>query len=123
VQQQLELLLAADERGQRGPAQRLEPAQNAAFADHAPGALRFDEAGELPRPEILDLEERADLPPRALGHDERIRCSERLKPCGEVRRLANDPPLLRRARADQIADDSEAGRDADAQPQPLRRLQ
>jgi hypothetical protein len=34
----------------------------------------------VPRSEILDLEERADLPPSILGDNERIRCGERLQP-------------------------------------------
>jgi hypothetical protein len=46
-QQQVDLLPAADERGQRRRAQRLEPARDAAFADDAPGALRFRETREL----------------------------------------------------------------------------
>ena len=71
-QQQIELLVAPDER-RRLRAQRLEAAQDAAFADHAPGALRLGKAGERLRPEILEFEQRADLPPRALGDDERAR--------------------------------------------------
>jgi hypothetical protein len=41
----------------------------------------------------------------------------------QVRRLADDRTLLGLARADEIADDHEAGGNADANPQPLGRLE
>ena len=85
-------------------AKRLEAAQNAALADHAPGALRFSKTGKWLRPEILQLEQRTDLPSRAIGNDERARCGQSLQPGGQVRRLADNPALLRGARTDQIAD-------------------
>jgi hypothetical protein len=53
-------------------AQRLEPAQNGAFANYAPSALRLGKAGKRLRPEILELEEVADLPTSALGNEEGI---------------------------------------------------
>src|SRR5687767_14128301 len=99
-QQQIELFVAAEERRRLRP-QSLEAAQHPTFADHAPGALRCGEAGERPRPEILDLEQGADLPSRALGNDERARWGQRLQPSSEVRRLANNPAFLRGTRADQ----------------------
>ena len=48
-------------------------------------------------------------------------CGQRLQPGGEVRRLADDPALLRRARADQIADHDEPAGDAEPHVQRLRR--
>jgi hypothetical protein len=119
-QQQVDLLPAADERGQRRRAQRLEPAQDAAFADDAPGALQFRETRELPRSEILDLEERADLAPRTVTSHERARLGQRLHPGSEVRRLADHSALLRRAHADQIADHDEAAGDAEPHIQRFR---
>jgi hypothetical protein len=77
----------------------------------------------LLRSEILDLEERADLPPRALGNHQRIRRREPLKPRGKVRGLADDRPLLRRTTADKIADDDQAAGDAEPHPQPFPPLQ
>jgi hypothetical protein len=111
-QQQVELLVAPDERA-RLRAQRLEAAQHAAFTDHLPGALRLGEAGERLRPEIRDLKQCADLPPRALGNDHRARCGQRLQPGSEVRRLADHAALLRGARADQIPDHDEPAGDAE----------
>src|SRR5215470_2265367 len=63
---QVELLVAADERSRLG-AQCLEAAQDAAFAEHMPSALRLGKTGERLRPEILELEQGPDLPPRAVG--------------------------------------------------------
>ena len=85
--------------------------------------MRRSEAGERLQAEILRLEERADLPPRAFGDDEGIWCRKRLKPRRKVRRLADNAPLLRRARADQIADDGEAGGEAEPHLERLRRVQ
>ena len=82
--------------------------------------LRLGKAGERLRPEIGELEQPADLPARALGDDERVRRGQRLQPGGEVRRLADDPALLRRTRADQIADHDEPGGDAEPHAQASR---
>jgi hypothetical protein len=86
-------------------AKRLEATQHAALAHDAPGALTFGKPGERSQAKIFDLEQGADLPSCAIGNDERARLCERLQPGGEVRGLADDRLLLRRAFADQIADD------------------
>ena len=70
-------------------------------------------------PEILDLEQRADLSPGAVGYDQRARPGQRLQAGGEVWRLADHAPLLRGAGADQIANDDEASADADSNVQRL----
>ena len=74
-------------------------------------------------PEIGEIEQPADLPARRFGDDERVRHGERLQPGGEVRGLADDPALLRRALADQIADHGEPGGDAEPHAQILSRRQ
>ena len=120
AQKKLDLLLPLDERGQRRRAQRLEPAQNAAFTNDAPGALRLGETRELLRSEILDLEERTDLPPRTVTNHECARLGQRLQPGGEVRGLADHSAFLRRTRADQISDHNEAAGDAKPHAQRFR---
>jgi hypothetical protein len=59
-----------------------EPAQlfqhDAALGHDAPGMLRIGKAGEPLGPEILDLEQGADLPPRRIGYDEAVRLRHRL---------------------------------------------
>ena len=57
--------------------------------------LRFSKTGKRLRPEVFDFEQRADLPARAFGDDENSRLGHRLQPGGEIRRLADDPALLR----------------------------
>ncbi len=73
------------------------------------------------RPEILDLEQRADLPARALGNDERPWLGEHLQPGGQVRGLTDYAALLCGTRADQIADHDQAAGDAEPHIQRLRR--
>src|SRR5262245_4812481 len=70
-QQQIELFVATEQR-RRLRAQRLEPAEDVAFPDNAPGALGFAKAGKLLRSEILDLEQGADLSACTLCNDERV---------------------------------------------------
>src|SRR5271169_2961611 len=117
-QQEVELLVAADQW--RGPrTQCLEAADDRALADHTPGTLWLGETGERLGPEILDLEQRADLSPGAVGNNQGARPGQRLQTGGEVWRLADDAPFLRGAGADQIADDDEAAGDADPHVQRL----
>jgi hypothetical protein len=113
---QLDFLLTPDER--RFPrAQRLEPAYLVALAQHSPSVLRQGEAGELLRPEILQIEQPADLPACRFANDQRIRRGQGLQPGGEVRRLADDPALLCGALANQIANHGEPGGDAEPHAQ------
>jgi hypothetical protein len=66
---------------------------------HWPGdALNFDDV------EILVFEQIADQPARARSDDDSIRLRQGLQPGSEVRCLADDRLFLRRALADQIAD-------------------
>src|SRR5215472_2847318 len=68
-QQEVELLVAADERrGSR--TQCLKAANDPALADHTPGRLRLAKTGERLEPEILDLEQCAELSPGAVGNNE-----------------------------------------------------
>ena len=65
-------------------------------------------------PEIPKFEEIAEEPSRPVGNDDPIRLRYPLQPRREVRRLADDAALLRLARADEIADHDQTGRDPDA---------
>ena len=113
-QQQLDLLVATDQRAQRRSAQRLEPARDGARPQHLPSRHRRGDALELDHAEIAVVEEIADQPARGCGDDDRIRLGERLQTSGEVWRLANYRLFLRRTFADQIADDHQPGGDPDA---------
>ena len=83
------------------------------FTEDPPGVLRFDEAVQVAA---------------IRGHPGRTACrsvaacwrqsphfgsSERLQPCREIGRLADNRLFLRRALADQIADDNQPGGDPD----------
>ena len=73
-----------------------------------------DDALDLEAAKVAVFEEIADQPTRGQGDDDSVRLSEALQTGGEVGRLANNRLLLRRAFADQIADDHQPGGDADA---------
>ena len=79
------------------------------------------EALEPGRPELAQLEHPAEQPARAVGDHDRAGRGRRLQPRGEVRGLADHRLLPRRALADQVADDHEAGRDADPRRERLAR--
>ena len=55
---------------------------------------------------------------RRLADQDRVGRGERLQPCREIWRFADDGALLRGAAADDLADHDEAGRDADARLNP-----
>ena len=83
--------------------------------------MRLAETGKRLRPEIGEVEQPADLPARRFCNDQRVRRSHSLQSGGEVRRLADDPALLRCALANQVADDGEPGGDAEPHTQILSR--
>ena len=116
--QQLDFLLTTDER--RLPrAQRLEAAQLPLSPMTRQARLRLRKPGKRLRTEIGEIEQPADLPARCFADDQRVRRGQALQPGGEVRRLADDPALLRGALADQIADHGEPGGDAEPHAQIL----
>ncbi len=111
--QERQFFVAADERGQLAPVQCLEAARGGAAAHHARGHHRRAQALELDGTQIRVLEQAPGQPPRARRDHHGPRLGQRLQPRREVRRLANHRLFLRRALADQIADDHQPGGDAD----------
>jgi len=107
-------LVAADQPRQRRSAQCLERARDCARRQHLPNRHRSGDALQLDGAEITVVEEIADQPACARGDDDRVRLGQGLQPGGEVRRFADDRLFLRRAFADQIADDHQPGGDPDA---------
>jgi len=96
---------------------------NSPLANDPPGALRLGKAGKHLWAEIGEIEQPADLRARRFGDDQRVRHSQGLQPGGKVRRLADDPALLRGTLVDQVADHGEAGGDAEPHAQILARRQ
>jgi hypothetical protein len=99
-------------------ARREKRARNLTLQHDARSSCRSIGEGDR-GPEILDLEQRAELSPGAVGYNERARSGQRLRAVGEVWRLADDPPLLRSAGPDQVANDDETAGDADPHLQPF----
>jgi hypothetical protein len=83
------------------------------FRLHEPGAPALPAGHEGARQMLAPFEQRADLPPCALGDDERARLGHRLQAGSEVRGLADNPALLCGARADQVADHDQPAGDAE----------
>ena len=121
AEQELQLPLAADERREPGRAQGLEAALGPPLAEHPPGPHRCGEALEAALAQVGALEQAADQPARAPRDHHRARRCQRLQPRREVRRLADDDLLPRRALADQLAHDHQASGDADPRHQTARR--
>src|SRR6516165_12806939 len=101
AQQQVYLLFATNQWGQRRSAQRLEPTPDSARTQYLPDRHRRGDALDLDAAEVAILEEITEQPARAGGDDDRLRLGHGLQPGGEVRRLADDRLFLRRAFADQ----------------------
>ena len=86
AQQQVDLLIATDQRGQRQSAQRLETTGDDTWAQHLPGRHRAANALHL---DGLKFEQLADQPPRAFGDQHGIGSGELLQAGGKARRLAH----------------------------------
>src|SRR5437762_8658303 len=67
AQQKVDLLVAADQRGQRRSTQRLEAALDDTGAQYSPGHHRLGDALDFNRTEITDLKEPAHQAARACG--------------------------------------------------------
>ena len=114
VDQQRDLLFAADKRRHRLRARRFEPADILDFAHDQPGRNRRLEALQLLRSERPELKGPAQQPPRRFGNHHTAGLGERLHPRGEIWRIPDHAALARLALADQFADHDQAGRNADA---------
>ena len=114
TQQELDFLLASDERSQRGRAQCLEAALPQARPQHLPRAHCFGEALCLDATEIVKFEEVSDEAPRIRIDHQHAWPSQALQPSCEVWGLADHRLFLCSARPDQITDDNQPGCQPDA---------
>ena len=119
VEQEGQLLLAADQRAECRPAQRLEAPLGMADPPDAPSPHRLSEPLERLCPEVGQLEQTTDELPGALGDHHRPGLGERLQAGGQVRCLAGDRLLPRRALAGDTANHDQPGADPDARRQGL----
>ena len=114
VEYQPHFVSAADERNAAAAAARCKARHHRRFADYSPGLHRASETFQVVRASGLKLEQSAEQILRHLADEYRIGRRQCLKPRGEVRGFADDGALLRGARADNLADDDQTCRDADA---------
>src|SRR5262249_8797951 len=103
--------------------QGFEAAFHRTSPQRCPCFYRPGDALEIRCPEVLQIEQIAKKPPRALGDDDRVRLGGALQPRREVRRFTNNAALLLVPRSDQVADDNQPGRNADTGLQRSVRLE
>ena len=120
AQQQVDLLVAADQRGQRRSAQCLEPARHDTLTQHLPTAHRLGVAVRVDCAEIAAVEQIADQTPGGRVDRHRVRLRRYLQPRGQVGGVADNLVVPALADRDEIANDDHARRDAD--PAPHRHL-
>jgi len=119
VAQQGALRRPSDEVGEPA-AGRLEAALGHGDALDREGLDRLGEALHHLAAELAQPEQVADQTAGGAGEDDLAGLRKRLQARRKVGGLANDRLLLRRALADQIADDDKPGGNADADGEPLR---
>ena len=93
--------------------QRFEAALHGTRPQRRPGPRRSGDALEVPGSEILEFEEIAEQPSRAVGDHDHVRLGQRLQARRQVRRVADDATFLRLSRSDQVADHDKPGGNAD----------
>ena len=114
VQQQSELVLAADERGQAGRPPGLKPARSIVpLAGHPPSPHGLREAAQGRPAEVDEVEHASEQAPGAVGDDDRAGFRELLQARRQVRGLADHRHLTGVTLADEVAHDHEPGRDPD----------
>src|SRR5262249_52478177 len=100
VNQQRQLMLAADQRGGGCTMQRLKPALGTAFSGHSPSVDLLCETFGPGRTEFLEPEQPTEEPSRRLADHQRTRLARALEWLGKIRCLADCCLLPRPALAD-----------------------
>ena len=112
--QEFGFFLSPDERGQPLRVKGRRTGSPRAPDKATIGARRSRHAFEVLRAEVVEFEKVAEEFARALGNDDACRMRRALQPGRQIGRVADDAVLLGLSRADQVADDHEPRRDADA---------
>src|SRR5215468_4358371 len=113
-QQEVEIVLAADEIGQTCRADRLEAALGIGYALDRPCRDRLGNTLELVRAEVAQTEQITEQPAGGRRDDDRPGLGQSLKAGRKVRRLPDHGVLAQRILAAKVADHYDAARDADA---------
>jgi hypothetical protein len=111
-QQDFEFFLTSHKLREAACMQRLEPAFYRSWSQSRPGPHRRRDALEFLFPKVLQLEQVAEEPARALRNHDAVRLCDTLQAGGKIRRLADDCLLLRSAGPNKVADDHHTRRDA-----------
>ena len=119
-EQEIDLVLAADEIGQTRGADSLEAALGRRHTLDRPRRDRLRKTLEFVRAEIAQTEQIAEQAARRGGDDDRPGLSQSLEAGCQVRRLPDHGVLAQRALAAEVADHHQAGRDADANGERFR---
>ena len=114
LEQQRDLVLAADQRRQLARAQRREAVGHGTRAEHARDLDGLVEALDRVGAESLVVEQPADQGPGVRADHDAAGLGQRLQAEGAIGGLADHRLLLGAALADQVARHDLAGRDADA---------
>ena len=120
LQQQRQLVLAADQRGQAGGPPGLEPARGVGLSP-ATRQARTGSASRAGHPaEVDELEHACRAGAASVGDDDRAGLGQLLQARRQVRGLADHRLLARRTLADEVADHHEPGRDRRPAPRAAR---
>jgi len=104
--------LPPNKLGYSGCVESLEAAVYRVCSQDRPSSFRRLNALQVLAAQILKLKEIAKELARAVADDDHVWGRDALQPCGKVWCLANDGLFLRSARANQVAYDHQAGRNA-----------
>jgi hypothetical protein len=119
LQQEIDLVVAVDQIGQICRAARLEAALGLGYALDCPHRDRLGKTLDLMPAEVAQTKKIAEQPARGGGDDDRPGLSQGLKARCKIRRFPDHGVLPQRARAAEIADHHQPGRDANANGERL----
>src|SRR5262245_33256143 len=119
-QQEVELVLAADEIGQTRRANRLEAALGIGYALDHPRCDRLGNILGLVPAEVAQTEQIAEQPARGGGDDDRPRLGQGLEAGCKVRRVPDYRVLPQSTFAAEVTDHYRAARDANANRERFR---
>src|SRR5919198_1451061 len=119
-QQEIDLVLAADEIGQTSHVDRLEAALGIGYALDRPRCDRLGNTLDLVPAEVTQMKQIAEQPTRGAGDDDRPGLGQGQKAGCEVRRLPDHSVLPQRTLAAKVADHHHPGRDANANRKRFR---
>jgi hypothetical protein len=102
AQQNIDFLIAPNQRAKHRAAQSLEPARYGALSQHLPNAQRLRAIGRVNRAEITAIKQVADQAPSGWLDCHNLRMRRQMEPPRQIRSIADNLPVLERAIAGEI---------------------